>query len=157
MTLFINRLTDFVRESNRIEGIDRPPTTEEIHATGLFLEGFCTTSKLCILQAVYTPSKPLRLGRGMDVRVGNHVAPPGGERIGFELDRICARANSSWGNPWQQHIEFENLHPFMDGNGRTGRALWAWQMRFLGRDPFALPFLHRWYYQTLENNPGRGS
>jgi len=38
----------------------------------------------------------------------------------------------------------------MDGNGRTGRAIWAWQMQRLGRDPFALPFLHRFYYQTLE-------
>jgi hypothetical protein len=39
---------------------------------------------------------------------------------------------------------------YMDGNGRTGRAMWAWQMHGLGHDPFALPFLRRFYYQTLE-------
>lgn len=42
------------------------------------------------------------------------------------------------------------LHPFMDGNGRTGRAVWAWAMQRDGQDPFALSFLHRFYYQTLE-------
>ena len=47
---------------------------------------------------------------------------------------------------------YEMLHPFMDGNGRSGRALWAWMMLRLGQDPFALLFLHRFYYQTLENS-----
>jgi hypothetical protein len=34
-----------------------------------------------------------------------------------------------------------------------GRAIWvwAWQMQKMGRDPFALPLLHRFYYQTLES------
>lgn len=52
-------------------------------------------------------------------------------------------------DPWKMHVAFEKLHPFMDGNGRTGRALWAWHMKQLGLDPFALSFLHRFYYQTL--------
>jgi Fic family protein len=38
----------------------------------------------------------------------------------------------------------------MDGNGRTGRMLWAWHMKHQGRDPFLRPFLHTWYYQTLQ-------
>lgn len=46
--------------------------------------------------------------------------------------------------PWEVHIAYEMLHPFTDGNGRSGRMLWAWQMR-----NFPLDFLHTFYYQTL--------
>jgi Fic family protein len=53
-------------------------------------------------------------------------------------------------SPYQQHHQYESLHPFTDGNGRSGRTIWAWHMMRVGRDPFALPFLHRFYYQALE-------
>jgi hypothetical protein len=34
--------------------------------------------------------------------------------------------------------------------GRSGRALWAWQMVNTGIDPFGLGFLHTFYYQALD-------
>ena len=37
------------------------------------------------MQAVYAPGKPLRDRIGMNVRVGNHVAPSGGRNIQIEL------------------------------------------------------------------------
>ena len=49
---------------------------------------------------------------------------------------------------WQTHNDYENLHPFTDGNGRSGRMLWAWQMRN-DDDAMARGFLHTFYYQTL--------
>lgn len=142
---------DFVRESNRIEGILRDPTRDELEATERFLIlPQMSRATMGMFQGVIAPGKPLRLKRGMDVRVGNHIAPPGGPGIGKSLGNILTKANGD-ADPWEVHCEFETLHPYMDGNGRTGRALWAWQMRCLGKRPFALPFLHRFYYQTLEH------
>jgi hypothetical protein len=153
-------IADFIRESNRIEGIMRDPTPMEIDATAMFLEKReISVPEICALQEVYAPDRPIRDRVGMNVRVGHYTAPLGGRSIVVELMTIVGRLNKAkpglYDNPWLQHVEFERLHPFMDGNGRTGRTLWAWQMCRIGRDPFALPFLHRFYYQTLENHSER--
>lgn len=145
-------LEAFVRESNLIEGIARDPTPDEIAAHERFLALFqLSIPMLCELQKVLAPGHPLRLEMDMNVRVGNYVAPRGGPEIKRKLNSILKRANDDQ-NPWSVHCSYEMLHPFCDGNGRTARAIWAWQMRGLGRGPFALPFLHRFYYQTLENS-----
>ncbi len=145
------RLVTFVRESNLIEGITRDPTLDEIEAHERFLRLFqVSATALGDLQAVIAPGKPLREKPGMNVRVGNHIAPDGGPNILRRLQALLRKATSST-DPWETHIAYETLHPYMDGNGRTGRALWAWQMHAIGRDPFALPFLHRFYYQTLDH------
>jgi hypothetical protein len=143
-------LTAFVTESNAIEGIHRPPTSDELNAHETFLaRPAIDLTTVCTLQSVIAPGKPLRDAPGMNVRVGDYIAPSGGPHMAEELKALLRYANSGM-DPWWNHVKFEMLHPFMDGNGRTGRALWAWHMQKLGCDPFALPFLHLFYYQTLE-------
>jgi len=78
----------------------------------------------------------------------------GGRAIVSELRELLTALDEAVdGNlnatPWDIHYRYERLHPFRDGNGRSGRVLWAWHMLQLGRDPFALPFLHRAYYEAL--------
>jgi hypothetical protein len=141
---------DFIRESNRIEGILRDPTEDEIAAHERLLKLIqLHPTTVGDFQAVIAPGKPIRQRPGMNVRVGNHVAPKAGPTIVHRLKRVLDLANGT-SDPWRVHVAFELLHPYMDGNGRTGRAIWAWQMQRLGQDPFALPFLHRFYYQTLD-------
>jgi hypothetical protein len=144
-------LLDFVRESNRIEGIHREPHPSEVQVHERFLAlAEITTADLGQFVGVVA-GVPLRDCYGRDVRVGAHFPPPGGPEIREELDKLLAEINAGlYESPWAAHVRYEKLHPFMDGNGRSGRVLWAWQMRHEGHDPFALPFLHRFYYQTLD-------
>ena len=142
-----------MQESLRIEGIERDPTPDEMSAAQRFMDLPKVSAKaIGDFQSVIAPGKPLRDRAGMNVRVGSYVAPLGGPDIPARLNVLLDAANAI-SNSWVVHCDFETLHPYMDGNGRTGRILWAWQMR--DADPFALPFLHRFYYQTLRYLPQR--
>jgi Fic family protein len=154
--LYDQALVGFLRESLMIEGIHCGPTSKEILATRCFLDlKEITTKDVCALQRVYAPGMPLRTKKGLNVYVGNYAAPPGGPAIRKALNELCETINRCDVTPWHGHVAFEKLHPFLDGNGRTGRAVWAWQMEQLCERPFSLGFLHRFYYQTLANTDRR--
>lgn len=146
----------FIEESNRIEGILRPPTKAEI----VEMEWFMTLPEIKIYDlkkfvSIYQPNAILRDKPYIPgVQVGNHVAPSSGPRITSQLNLILDEALCT--TPYLTHQAYETLHPFTDGNGRSGRALWAWQMRnLLGEKAMDVVwqrgFLHSWYYQSLEN------
>ena len=143
-------LINFVTESNRIEGINREPYKREIEATERFLSlAVPNLAELCdYVRAVADAG--IRNHEGMNVRVGSHIAPPGGPDIPIELDKLIMQATKNEFTPSDIHSRYETLHPFMDGNGRSGRALWAWQMIHYQIWPvLQLNFLHAWYYQSL--------
>ena len=58
---------------------------------------------------------------------GADFVPPPHEQVGPLLDDLCAFCNENELPPLVQaavaHAQFETIHPFADGNGRTGRAL----------------------------------
>jgi len=93
--------------------------------------------------------------RTINVRVGNYV-PPRHEDVSplmFEL--------LEWWNSDSQklspvlsssilHYRFEDIHPFSDGNGRTGRALALWDLYRRGFDSHYLFSVDEYYW---ENRP----
>ena len=140
-------LEDFVRESNRIEGILRDPTEGEIGVHERFLARDVISLKgLEDFVAVVQPGAVLRRKVGLNVRVSNHIAMPGGPKVEALLLDILARLRKDDKDAYPTHLAYEDLHPFTDGNGRSGRALWLWQMG--GEAPIG--FLHMFYYQTLD-------
>jgi hypothetical protein len=147
----------FVAESNAIEGLTHEPTYEELFATTKFLERKeINVGDMMDLVYAYQSGAGLRLFPGQDVRVSNHIPPPGGPAIKDELVRILMRVNTNTVHPFTAHCWYENLHPFMDGNGRSGRTLWAWHMtRFQYSPGLDLGFLHAWYYQSLQEPRGQ--
>lgn len=142
-------LTEFVAESNRIEGIGTA-SLAEVDAHRHFLAGPASVEGLVALVAVLQPDAALRTRVGMNVRVGLHYPPPGGLHIVTELRRVLDGTRE----PYRSHLAYETLHPFTDGNGRSGRALWLYDMGGIERAP--LGFLHHWYYQSLQALGGRG-
>ena len=151
----IIRLTEFVAESNRIEGITRPPTVSEVQEAERFLElKIVTIEDLEQFVSVYQPGARLRETRGLDVRVGSHIAPRGGPELVISLSVILTKVAGGDLTQFTAHLRYEFLHPFTDCNGRSGRMLWLWQMLRQYQFP-NLSFLQHWYYDTLDNADDR--
>lgn len=150
-------LYNFVLESNKIEGIIRDPTQPEMEQ----LYRFISTSKLTLQDlkefvAIYEPEAVFR-------EYEDVPTPTIGGRLGFAsgptlrllveqlLDDINADASLC---PVVIHHRYEQLHPFTDCNGRSGRAIWLKMIRDRSKTEYSAAvvrgFLRHWYYQTLE-------
>lgn len=90
--------------------------------------------------------------RTMPVRVGRYVPPPASEVSGLmrelldwwnmksvELSPVISSAIL--------HYRFEAIHPFADGNGRTGRALALWELYRRGFDTHHIFSVDEFYWE----------
>ena len=151
MKLTDDELLAFVTESNRIEGIREVSPGETMVYAAMLDGGSLTVAEMEGFVAVIQPGAKLRRRRGLDVRVGNHIAPRGGSYVEECLTEILEDAASRRFSPYDIHVRYETLHPFTDGNGRSGRVLWLWMMLRWGLLTMVrLGFLHCWYYQSLQ-------
>ncbi len=90
--------------------------------------------------------------RTMRVRVGPHLPPPPEDVSGLMFELL------EWWNKESQglspvlssaivHYQFEAIHPFADGNGRTGRALALWELYRRGFDTHHIFSVDEFYWE----------
>jgi len=149
-----NHILDFARESNAIEGLDEIARNMS-HAKALeeflALDGLDVPAVVKAHQLIEPSAKFRDHDTGMRIRIANHIPPPDGIMIRTMLEDILEYVNNDTATPFENHVAFELLHPFTDGNGRVGRLIWAWEMVNNHQYDLAQGFLHIWYYQSLED------
>ena len=90
--------------------------------------------------------------RTMRVRVGPHV-PPAPEDVSglmFELLEWWNKESTALSPALSSaivHYQFEAIHPFADGNGRTGRALALWELYRRGFDTHHIFSVDEFYWE----------
>ena len=139
-------LIAFQHESNRIEGIAGVSVGQLEALQTLLTAKQMNIALLSAYVTVVQPNAQLRATPNIPgVRVGNYIAPPSGPKLIRELEQLLSKVDRRVISAYQAHCEYETLHPFTDGNGRSGRALWLWMLN--GKAP--LGFLHQFYYDSL--------
>jgi len=78
--------------------------------------------------------------RTIAVQVGGHIPPPA--NASSSLSPILSSAIL--------HYRFEDIHPFADGNGRTGRALALWDLYRRGFDSHYLFSIDEYYWEDRQ-------
>lgn len=86
--------------------------------------------------------------RKCNVRVGKYI-PPSWNQVPAQMKFFWDMWNEM--SSYEAHIVFEALHPFEDLNGRTGRIIWLSKAMNKEDYKFGIPFLQKFYYQTLTN------
>jgi Fic family protein len=90
--------------------------------------------------------------RTIQVRVGRHYPPAAGDVSGLMFELL------EWWNKKAPeispvlsssilHYQFEWIHPFADGNGRTGRALALWELYRRGFDSHHIFSVDEYYWE----------
>lgn len=146
----------WIRESNLIEGVNNPLEDtrciyawEWLQAQEFNLETILKLHKKIMHALDFPIAGKLRT---INVGVGGRLCPHWALVSGLLTEWI---KNSSKLNDVltikRAHITFEKIHPFSDGNGRTGRMLMNWMLVKNGHEPITIKCDERWeYYKWFE-------
>lgn len=146
----IEKLEKFMLESNRIEGEDHLNPMDSVVAQAIYATGFNNLEDNLGTHKTLTHHLNEDWSgkwRTCNVRVGNWHAPDWSQ-----VPSLMSQYWDKWEqmDSWTAHNEFVKIHPFQDFNGRMARLIWLYKAINEGYD-FSIPFLHKYYYQTLKH------
>lgn len=132
----MKNVVSFLRESNAIEGIFDDEALLHAKISWNFLSRFkhidaaaINFAHLCLMQPFDLESKYKGAFRREPVWIGGHEGKPW-YVVPELIDQWCRVANRkprTEGEIISDHVFFENVHPYIDGNGRIGRMLYNWE------------------------------
>lgn len=103
--------------------------------------------------------------KGEYVRVGAHIAPPP-EHVAPMIENVMGEFSADHESYFLEktarfHLEFERIHPFVDGNGRIGRVIINYQLQRLGFPPLMIRDKEKKAYyrafRDFEGNPEKAA
>ena len=124
-------IEEFLKESNAIEREYSKEAYTDAWKAWKFLVNYeeLTLSRLLEVHRVLMLNLNNEIAgkiRRVDVRIGYTKALPPG-RIEEKLNQLLNWVPITEEDIKKWHIEYEAIHPFEDGNGRTGRIFMNWQ------------------------------
>lgn len=131
---YLKDLTEFIIESNAIESEYSQQAFEDSLLAWHYLMGQ-TPEKMHVskIEATHfimmeniSPGVAGRI-RNENVRIGNRLAFPH-ELVYEKLEELVQVIPHTIEEIKDWHIRYEAIHPFVDGNGRSGRLIMNWQM-----------------------------
>jgi len=141
-----------LRESNAIEDVwDDDSLKQAVLAWEYCVKQPVMTPKVVlktheILMAHHLFSDDLGKFRTCPVYIGGREGKPW-FALPELMEQWCTRVNTS--RTWKKdHCAYEDIHPFIDGNGRSGRIFMQWQRMKLGLPILVIKEQEKWaYYQ----------